>query len=54
MPPKNCSHINLNYAFDFFGYMWTSQLGFFCSFQVYCLTLNLNYLKINSHKNLQI
>ncbi len=38
MPPKNCCHKNINSTFGFFGYMWTSHIGFFCS-----LTLELNY-----------
>ncbi len=56
MSPKNYNHKNRNFAFDFFGYMWTSHFGFFCSFQVYCINfkLKLAYLKIKSKKYLQI
>jgi hypothetical protein len=28
-PPKNCNHKHKNYAFEFFGYIWTSHLEVF-------------------------
>jgi hypothetical protein len=54
MPPPNCNHKHMNFAFGFFGTCGRHILDYFYSFQVYCISFRLKpvYLKRKSNKHL--